>query len=117
MCRRIFLSSRRATRGAEMMNIAIENSLMEKRTMSSVDVLREKKKHWSIGIGLFLTLGIVAMVTGLILAAESYLGMVIESDMVANVSAFLLIVSLPMLSLGAQCMDKVSTIEQEERES
>ena len=99
------------------MNISIENSLMAKRTMSSSEAAKGSKRHWTIGIGLFFTFGIVAMVMGLILAAESYLGLVIESDRVANVSAFLLIVSFPLLSLGAHCMDKVAEVEREEREA
>lgn len=98
------------------MNISMENSLMAKRTLSSARVAKESKRHWVIGIGLFFTFGIVAMVMGLILAAESYVGLVIESDKVANVSAFLLIISFPLLSLGAHSMDKVAAIEREERE-
>ncbi len=89
---------------------------MAKRTISSGDVVKENKRHWSIGIGLFFTFGIVAMVMGLILAAESYLGLVIESDRIANVSVVLLVIAFPLLSLGAHCMDKVAAIEREERE-
>jgi membrane-bound ClpP family serine protease len=100
-----------------MMNISVDNSLMVKRTMTGRDAAKESKRHWTIGIGVFFSFGVMAMVMGLILAAESYIGLVIESDRVANVSAFLLIVAFPLLSLGAHCMDKVAAVQREEREA
>lgn len=99
------------------MNISIEHNVMAKQAMTSGESAKANIRHWTIGIGVFFSFGIIAMVMGLILAAESYVGLVIESDRIANVSALLLIVSFPLLSLGAHCMDKVAAVEREEREA
>jgi hypothetical protein len=100
-----------------MMNISVESGWMTKRAMTHSECAKESKRHWTIGIGVFFSLGVVAMFMGLILAAESYVGLVIDSEWVANVSALLLIAAFPLLSLGAHCMDKVAAVEREEQEA
>lgn len=98
-----------------MISASIEDELLKRRVISRPDISSRSKQHRTIGIGMS-SLGVVTMFIGLILAAESHVGLVIDSEWVDNVSALLLIVSCLLLSLGVGRMDKVGDVERDERE-
>lgn len=99
--------------GDEMIRVSIEDELLKRRVSSRNDASTTDQRPWTIAIGVFFSLGVVALFMGLLLAAESYVGLGIDSLWVGNVSALLLIVSCLLLSVGANCSDKVGSLERE----
>ena len=71
---------------------------------------------WNLGAGLGLAGGLLAGITGFLLTGMSWLlGNELAASSVGKTATWLIIAMIPLMALGAHCLDKIDQVKRAER--
>jgi len=99
----------------EMKDLTIPFEAVSEETKPETAAVKNNRKGWLTALVFSSASGVAVGLSGLIISALNFFGMIEKTSVVSHVGTLLIVIAFPLVMFSAHAMDKIAEIDKKEK--